>query len=96
MLNLAIENGIKPSTYYMRKGYGWTEEEAATKPLKKYTGDFAVYRGEEMVAMGTAEECAEQLGVSSAYIRWMTTPYGRKRTNSRKDPSRATTAVKLD
>lgn len=45
---------------------------------------------------GTAEECAEELGVSTDYIRWMITPYGRKLTNSRKYPNKSTTAVKLD
>lgn len=96
MLETAVKNGIKPSTYYERVRRGWSKDDAATKPLVKYYGEFAVYRGDDMVAVGTAEECAKELGVSSEYIRWMTTPYGRKLTNNRQNPSRATTAVKLD
>lgn len=96
MLEVAVKNDIKPSTYYERVRRGWNKHDAATKPLVKYYGEFAVYRGDEIVAMGTAEECAEGLGVSPKYIRWMTTPYGRKLTNSRKNANKATTAVKLD
>lgn len=96
MLDEAIKNGIKSTTYRERIRRGWSKHDAATRPLVKYHGEFAVYRGDEMVAIGTAEECAEELGVSPEYIRWMTTPYGRERTNNRKNPDKATTAVKLD
>lgn len=40
---------------------------------------FAVYKGDEFITVGTARECAEQLGVTPDYIRWMTYPTCRKR-----------------
>ncbi|MDY7044059.1 hypothetical protein RVS70_07545 [Virgibacillus sp. M23] len=64
--------------------------------MKAYRGDVAVYRGEKLIAIGSAEECAEQLNVSSKYIRWMLTPYGKRRASLRKNPEKATTAVKID
>lgn len=45
---------------------------------------YAVYRNDEMIAMGTADECAEELNVNPEYIHWLTTPTGKKRYESRK------------
>jgi len=41
--------------------------------------EYAVYKGEAVVAVGTADECVRQLSVSTEYIKWMTTPTSRKR-----------------
>ncbi|RDW17652.1 hypothetical protein CWR48_13965 [Oceanobacillus arenosus] len=72
-------------------------QEAATRPIRKRKNrnqvEYAVYRGEEMVAMGTAIECAEELGVTDKYITWMSTPSGQKRAKKWKNP---TTVVKFD
>jgi|HigsolmetaAR201D_1030396.scaffolds.fasta_scaffold27140_2 hypothetical protein len=57
---------------------------------------YAVYKGDEMVAMGTAQECAEKLGVRPDYIYWMTTPAGKRRLATRKNPDQATTADVID
>lgn len=38
---------------------------------------YAVYKGDEMLCMGTKEECAEKMGVTAEYISWMTTPTGK-------------------
>lgn len=57
---------------------------------------YAVYKGEEHLTTGTAEECAEELGVSSAYIFWMVTPTGKKRLANRKNPEKAMTADVID
>lgn len=40
---------------------------------------YAMYKGEEMLAMGTIKEIAEKMGVSEATIRFQTTPSYRKR-----------------
>lgn len=96
MINLALKNGIKKSTYKSRIRYGWSKKKAATTTLISYRGEYAVYKDGEIIAMGTAEECAAELGVTTAYIRWMTTPTGKRRLESRKDKENATTAVKLD
>lgn len=96
-IKLARKNGIKHETYYSRVRKGMDPIEAATKPARyNYTGDFAVYRNDEVIAIGTAEECAEELGVTADYIRWMVTPSGQQRIKSRIDQNRVTTAIKLD
>ncbi len=58
--------------------------------------EYAVYQGEEHLVTGTAEECAEKLGIEPDTIKWLTTPSGQKRIANRKNPDRARTAVRLD
>ena len=41
--------------------------------------EYAVYKGEEFVTIGTAEECAKELGIKSETIRWLSTPTAKKR-----------------
>lgn len=67
-------------------------------PGMSYAKDavYAVYKGDTMVAMGTAQECAEKLGVRPGYVYWMTTPAGKRRLASRKHPDKATTADIID
>ena len=57
--------------------------------------EYAVYKGEELLAIGTAQECAEGLGVTADYIYWLTTPSGKRRSEGRKNPHKATTAVRI-
>lgn len=63
---------------------------------KPITKEYAVYKGEDLIVMGTAEECADYMGVTPEYIYWMTTPVGKRRLANRKRPERCTTAVLLD
>lgn len=58
--------------------------------------EYAVYKGDDLICMGTAVECAEHMGVTPAYIQWMTTPTGKKRLAARKRPERCTSAVRLE
>ncbi|NWL89985.1 hypothetical protein DMN77_20760 [Paenibacillus sp. 79R4] len=58
--------------------------------------EFAIYKGEEMLAIGTAKECAEKLGVSKEYIYWLTMPTAKRRLDKRKHPERCTVGVRLD
>ena len=58
--------------------------------------EYAVYKGDDLIVMGTANECADFMGVSPDYIKWMTTPTGKRRLASRKNPNKATTAVLLE
>lgn len=58
--------------------------------------EYAVYKGDDLLVMGTAKECAQELGVTANYIKWMTTPSGIKIYNNRKRPERCMTAVKLE
>jgi hypothetical protein len=58
--------------------------------------EYAVYKGDELLVMGTAEECAKEMNVKPEYIVWMTMPTARRRLEKRKNPGRCTTAVRLD
>ncbi len=64
------------------------------KKLKRIS-EFAVYKGEELLAIGTAEECADKLQVQPEYINWLTTPTAKRRLANRKRPERCTTAGRL-
>lgn len=46
--------------------------------------EYALYKGEEIIAMGTKREIAEQLGVSASTIGYYGTPvYARRTSDSR-------------
>lgn len=57
---------------------------------------YALYRGDDFIFMGKQKECAEFLDVKPEFIHWLTTPTGKKRFESRKDQSKALTAVVVD
>lgn len=57
--------------------------------------EFAVYKGEELIVIGTAEECATELNVQSKYIHWLTTPTAKRRLAKRKKPDRCIVADRL-
>lgn len=57
--------------------------------------EYAVYRGDTFEVLGSAEECAERMHVKPDFIKWLATPTGKRRFESRKDKSKALTAVKL-
>ena len=40
---------------------------------------YAVYRDDELLGIGTADELAELLGLSRRTVTWMSTPAARKR-----------------
>ena len=43
--------------------------------------EFALYKGEELLAMGTKREIAEQLGVSDSTVGYYGTPVYARRTS---------------
>lgn len=45
------------------------------KPKKFY----AIYKGDDILMVGTAEECAEYMGVTITTVRWMSTEASHKR-----------------
>ncbi|MED1299845.1 hypothetical protein BK704_02410 [[Bacillus thuringiensis] serovar konkukian] len=57
--------------------------------------EYAVYKGENLLCMGTALECAEVLQVQPDYIKWLTTPTAKRRLAKRKNPDKCTVGVKL-
>lgn len=46
--------------------------------------EYALYKGEELLAMGTKKEIAEQLGVSASTIGYYGTPVYARRTSESK------------
>ena len=58
--------------------------------------EYAVYKGEELLAIGTARECACKIGVKEATIRWNATPSARKRVEKRKKQDKCRVVVKLE
>ncbi len=62
----------------------------------KHNAIYAVYKNDEMIAIGTADECAAELNVQPEYIIWMATPIGKRRYESRKNKDKAQTAVVID
>lgn len=46
--------------------------------------EFALYKGEELIAMGTKKEIAKQLGVSASTIGYYGTPVYARRTSDTK------------
>lgn len=100
MIDIAVKNGIRRSVYRDRLKRGWPKEQAATKPVRKRkmpedNEEIAIYRNDEMIAVGTRAECAKKLGLSIEYIRWLLTPSASKVVASRKNPDKATMAIRL-
>lgn len=101
-LKEAMKNGIKRSTYYARiNELGWDKQKAMTtpplrKPAKRYKeADYTVYKNDEIVAVGSLEECAKKLKVTEQYIRWLATPSGKKRLEKSDNPNNIVTAVRI-
>ena len=46
--------------------------------------EFVLYKGEELIAMGTKKEIAEQLGVSASTVGYYGTPVYARRTSESK------------
>lgn len=96
---VAAENGISRQRAYQRVLYGnWSIEKSITKPL---TGgedkrEYAVYKGDELLVMGTAKECGEYLNISPKTIRFYSFPSYAKRIEKRKNSDNAIISVLID
>lgn len=58
--------------------------------------EYAVYKGDELIIIGTAIECADRLNVKPDYIYWLTRPVAKKRLAKRKNPEKCLVAIKID
>lgn len=56
----------------------------------------AVYQGERMLACGTLEECAKELGVKRGTVYFYLMPSYRRRIENRGNPNNCRIAVRLD
>lgn len=64
--------------------------------MRTAKAEYAVYKGEQLLCIGKAKECAAELGVSESTIRFYTTPAYQNRIDRRKNPKNYTTAFKLE
>ncbi|MGN7308960.1 hypothetical protein ACTHQ2_23750 [Bacillus subtilis] len=64
-----------------------------SRPMRN---EYAIYRGEHLLAMGTAKDCANKLGVSERYIYWLTSPTAQRRIATRKNPDKCIVGVSLN
>jgi len=96
-IEIARENDINADLYYSRVRSGMSKEEASTRKPKRYKPkvEYAIYKGDDLLVIGTARECAKQLGVHEETIRWLSTPAARRRAKRRKNPNKATIAITL-
>ena len=58
--------------------------------------EYAVYKGDTLLAIGTAVECAEELNVLPDTIKFYTTPTYQRRLAKRKNPRNYRVVIKLD
>lgn len=82
------ENGLSNDVVYRRFKRGWDVEIALTKPANKQSKphvgrELAIYKGEELPAMGTLDEVAEELNVDRKTIMFYSTPTYKRRLASR-------------
>src|SRR5690625_6409027 len=74
-VNVATETGMAKNTFYRRKRKGMSDKQAATTPLSnrgRPTGsvkEYAVYRGDDLIVMGTATECRSEEHTSELQSR---------------------------
>lgn len=62
-----------------------TEFAGITHKAKRWQREITLYRGEEIVGVGTIESLAEERGVSCKYMEWLTTPTAARRANGSPD-----------
>lgn len=58
--------------------------------------EYAIYRGDSFQFIGTADECADRLGIKPRAVRRLATPTGKREFEARGIYTRALTAVRLD
>lgn len=62
-----------------------------------YTQEYAVYKGDDLIVVGNAKECADFMGVSMRYIHRLATPtHHNFIRESYKNPDDATYAIRLE
>ena len=61
---------------------------------KKKNIEYAIYKGDKLITIGTAEECAKRLNISVDSVKWYSTKSALNR--SKKSKGDRTIAVKID
>lgn len=73
------ETGVTYENFVKRLSYGWSCEKAATVPVKKRNGEYALYKGDDILHCGTIAQIAEKMNVSVNTIRFYASPAYQKR-----------------
>lgn len=58
--------------------------------------EYAVYQGDELIALGTANECAKLLNISPDSVRFMSSKTHKRLVENRKYPERARIAIRVE
>lgn len=58
--------------------------------------EYAVYKGDEMICIGSMAECADHMGVKIETIQFYLTPSHQKRVAKRKRSRKAISITRLD
>jgi len=58
--------------------------------------ELAVYKGDNLICIGTAEECAEHMGVLVATVKFYLTPTYQRKIAKRKNPRNYITVERLE
>jgi hypothetical protein len=58
--------------------------------------EYAVYKGDEFICLGTVKECATYLGVKRSTIKYLLSPAYLKRIEKRKESKETLIAIKVD
>lgn len=57
---------------------------------------YAVYKGDDLLAIGTASEIAQELKVSVATVKWWASPIAHKRADEGRHPYGRKVAERID
>lgn len=57
--------------------------------------EYALYKGDEFICLGTAKEIAEKVNLTPDYIQWLSTPAYKKRVLARSTYENAKIVIKL-
>ncbi|MFC8563091.1 MULTISPECIES: hypothetical protein [Peribacillus] len=63
---------------------------------RQETCEYAVYKGDEFICLGTVRECATYLGVKISTIRYLLSPAYSKRIEKRLEANSPLIAIKVD
>jgi hypothetical protein len=58
--------------------------------------EYAVYKGDDLICIGTANECANRLGVLPETIRYYLTPTYQRKIAKRKTPGDCIEVIRID
>lgn len=94
----AASNGISYSTLKSRLSLGWHKELAITKsPRPKHEDEeYALYKGEDFIEIGTLQELADLRGVQLKTMKFYLTPTYQNRIAERKNARDYITLSKLE